>query len=81
MVEIMPVTNWDRAYLGVVLISIAFFLSIYTLQGATEAEKVAQDVMVPVISFVLLIGIAIQRLEQRKSKQISHPEEPTQNSE
>ena len=77
----MRVTNWDKAYLGVMLSSIAVFLSIYTLQGASKAEKVAQEIMVPVISCVLLIGIVIQRWEQRTEKNPSQPEEPTHNAE
>ena len=64
----MTVTNWDWAYLGIVLVSIAVFLIIYILQGATEAEKIAQGIMVPIISCVLIIGIVIQRWEQRTRK-------------
>ena len=44
MVEKLSVTKWDKAYLGVMILSIAFFLSVYSFQGAKEAEKIVDSI-------------------------------------
>ncbi|MFQ6125885.1 MAG: hypothetical protein ACE5R6_14960 [Candidatus Heimdallarchaeota archaeon] len=70
----MPITKWDKFYLIALILSIAVFLSIYGIRGDIEAQQVAREIIVPFISVLLLIGVALQRI--RHPNQNKPPQEP-----
>ncbi len=57
----MSNTTWDKAYLGVLAIIIGAFLLLFFVQGDSSAQKVAQKIMVPVLSVILLGGVVLQK--------------------
>ena len=64
----MSNTTWDKAYLGVLAVIIGTFLILFFVEGDSTAQKVAQKIMVPVLSVILLGGVILQKKLQ-KSKE------------
>ena len=64
----MSNTTWDKAYLGVLTIIIGAFVFLFFVEGDSTAQKVAQKIMVPVLSVILLGGVVLQKKLQ-KSKE------------
>ena len=64
----MSNTTWDKAYLGVLAVIIGVFVILFFVEGDSTAQKVAQKIMVPVLSVILLGGVVLQKKLQ-KSKE------------